>query len=217
MDYNLGKTRTCLIGNWAEEKSLHEYAGHYRAAPDPGAGTTYKRCIEHSLRLNPEELNPKDPDNHLVYKPDATVGSRQRAIMSRLKTVANEKREPPPPQREWDTIASQSYTEPAVDEHYLQTLGGRVMRTMDNGPVNGRDKTWLLEHGVASAHVCLETAEGAAQLEPLMEQDVPITVYSAQPSEFPMSNPSQSTNPFGKNSAFSLPIGYYLKAPVKDL
>eukprot|EP00961_Rhodomonas_salina_P299075 3938626-Rhodomonas_salina.3 len=33
MDYNLGDTRTCLVGNWSEEKRLHEYAGHYRAAP----------------------------------------------------------------------------------------------------------------------------------------------------------------------------------------
>ena len=27
MDYNLGPTKNCLVGNWSEELSLKEYAG----------------------------------------------------------------------------------------------------------------------------------------------------------------------------------------------
>jgi len=230
MDYNLGDTRTCLVGNWSEEKRLHEYAGHYRAAPTKDSTHTYKRCIEHTNKIATKEMNttnrldfndPKHPENPLVYKPDAVVGARQKAIMAKLQTVAAEKKEREAAPREWDTIASTSYSHPEVDEYYAQTLGARRMRTLDNAPIKGRDRTWLLEHNVAAAHICLEnreTLEEEMATSALLQQDIAITVYSAKPEIHTMSNPSEGVNPFGKHSQFSMPIGHYIgPKTMKDL
>uniref|UniRef100_A0A7S4NUC8 Uncharacterized protein n=2 Tax=Guillardia theta TaxID=55529 RepID=A0A7S4NUC8_GUITH len=105
--------------------------------------------------------------------------------------ACSEKPPPLPPSRDFETTTSLDYQWPQVDEHYNQTRGQRRMRTLDNAPTRGRDRTFLLEHQIASPHVCLEEEERGEDLAPLVEQDVPITIYSAKPQLFPMSNPSQ--------------------------
>ena len=50
----------------------------------------------------------------------------------------------------------------------------------------------------------------------LMERDIPITLYSAKPGMHPMSVPT-GTNPFGKDSGFSMPIQQYDRSVTKDL
>lgn len=50
----------------------------------------------------------------------------------------------------------------------------------------------------------------------LMERDIPITIYSAKPVIHPMSAPT-GTNPFGKDSGFSMPIDQYNRSVTKDL
>lgn len=79
-----------------------------------------------------------------------------------------------------------------------------------------RDRTFVLEHRIVKPHLCLETDEGKTQESALLEQDVPITFYSAQPHMHPMSVPT-GTNPFGKDSGFSMPIAQFDRAPIKDL
>mmetsp|Transcript_3427 Transcript_3427/g.11840 ORF Transcript_3427/g.11840 Transcript_3427/m.11840 type:complete len:140 (+) Transcript_3427:384-803(+) len=138
-------------------------------------------------------------------------------LLQRLKTVASEKPPPLPPSRDFETTTSLDYQWPQVDEHYNQTRGQRRMRTLDNAPTRGRDRTFLLEHQIASPHVCLEEEERGEDLAPLVEQDVPITIYSAKPQLFPMSNPSQGANPFGKDSGFTMPTQYFTRAITHDL
>jgi hypothetical protein len=128
MDYNLGSRKNCLVGNWSEELALNEYAGHYRMPHDGAKGTsTYKRCVEHSLRYDVADLattNRKDfneptaPHQNLTYKPNASVGAREQLMMQKLKAVAAAKQPPAEQPREWDTIAQSSYQWPEVDEHY---------------------------------------------------------------------------------------------------
>ena len=100
MDYNLGNKKNCLVGNWSEELSLKEYAGHYRMPHDGAKGTsTYKRCVEHSLRYDTKDLattNRKDfneptaPNQNLQYKSSALVGAREQLMMKKMQ--AGEKR-----------------------------------------------------------------------------------------------------------------------------
>ena len=295
MDYNLGNKKNCLIGNWSEELALKDYAGHYRMPHDGAKGTsTYRRCVEHSLRYDVADLattnrkdfnEPSAPHQNLTYKSNAMVGAREQLMMQKLKAAAAEKPMPQEQPHEWDTVAQSSYKWPEVDQHYTQTLGSKKMRSLDNGPIPGRDKTFVLEHGIVKPHICLETEEGKAAggccacliscacnvlrlavflsvvysatschnlvwicccplcqaqqpvhlltktpplpltypyhpmhltESPLMEQDIPITVYSANPGIHTMSVPT-GTNPFGKDSAFSMPISQFDRAPVKDL
>jgi hypothetical protein len=49
-----------------------------------------------------------------------------------------------------------------------------------------------------------------------MERDIPITIYSAKPVIHHMSVPT-GTNPFGKDSGFSMPIHQYDRSVTKDL
>eukprot|EP00802_Teleaulax_amphioxeia_P019470 Tamp_19705.p2 GENE.Tamp_19705~~Tamp_19705.p2 ORF type:complete len:227 (+),score=60.75 Tamp_19705:45-725(+) len=226
MDYNLGSRKNCLVGNWSEELALNEYAGHYRMPHDGAKGTsTYKRCVEHSLRYDVADLattNRKDfneptaPHQNLTYKPNASVGAREQLMMQKLKAVAAAKQPPAEQPREWDTIAQSSYQWPEVDEHYRTTMGQKKMRSLDNGPLPGRDRTFLLEHRIVDPHLCLETEDGKAEESALMERDIPITLYSAKPGMHPMSVPT-GTNPFGKDSGFSMPIQQYDRSVTKDL
>eukprot|EP00960_Hanusia_phi_P010969 322119-Hanusia_phi.AAC.11 len=50
MDFNLGQKKNCLIGNWSEEKALHDYAGHSRM---PSDGPKGKRCGRRRGREKP--------------------------------------------------------------------------------------------------------------------------------------------------------------------
>ena len=173
MDYNLGSRKNCLVGNWSEELALNEYAGHYRMPHDGAKGTsTYKRCVEHSLRYDVADLattNRKDfneptaPHQNLTYKPNASVGAREQLMMQKLKAVAAAKQPPAEQPREWDTIAQSSYQWPEVDEPYRTTMGQKKMRSLDNGPLPGRDRTFLLEHRIVDPHLCLETEDGKAE------------------------------------------------------
>jgi hypothetical protein len=226
MDYNLGNNKTCLIGNWSEELSLQDYAGHYRMPPDGAKGTsTYKRCIEHSLRYQTSELattnrkdfnNPKASQQNLSYVPNAMLGAREQLMMRKMHAQALNKPAVEEAPREWDTIAQESWKWPEVDQHYRATLGQKKMRSLDNGPIPGRDRTFVLEHRIVKPHLCLETEGGKSQEYALLEQDIPITLYSANPSAHSISAPS-GTNPFGKDSGFSMPISQYDRAPMKDL
>mmetsp|Transcript_86011 Transcript_86011/g.229535 ORF Transcript_86011/g.229535 Transcript_86011/m.229535 type:complete len:137 (+) Transcript_86011:387-797(+) len=128
--------------------------------------------------------------------------------------------QPPPPvepPRLMETTAANDYTMPDLTVLEGTSVGARQMKTRDLAPVPSRDKTWLLEHNLAAKHICLATEEGIAAESALIEQGIPITVYSAHPDKFPMSNPSQGANPFSKNSSFTQPIEHYHKGPVKDL
>jgi len=226
MDYNLGSKKNCLIGNWSEELSLNEYAGHYRMPHDGVKGTSsYKRVFEHELRYEVADLvttNRKDFNQptalhqNLTYKPNAMRGAREQLMMQKMQSSAVQKAAPVEAEREWATVAQESYVWPEVDEHYASTLGSKKMRSLDNGPIPGRDRTFVLEHGIVQPHLCLETEAGKTEESPLMEQDIPITLYSHKPDIHPMSLPT-GTNPFGKDSFFSMPIAHYNNTAVKDL
>mmetsp|Transcript_3435 Transcript_3435/g.11865 ORF Transcript_3435/g.11865 Transcript_3435/m.11865 type:complete len:166 (+) Transcript_3435:164-661(+) len=98
MDFNLGQKKNCLIGNWSEEKALHDYTGHFRMPADgPKGRSTFKRCIEHSQRADNSDLktsskldfsDPRAEHVKLNYQPDSTVGAREKMLLQRLKTVA---------------------------------------------------------------------------------------------------------------------------------
>jgi hypothetical protein len=173
MDYNLGSRKNCLVGNWSEEQALNEYAGHYRMPQDGAKGTsTYKRCVEHSLRYDVADLTttnrkdfnePKAPHQNLTYKPNAGIGAREQLMMQKLKAVAAAKQPPAEQSREWDTVAQTSFQWPQVDQHYRSTMGQKKMRSLDNGPLPGRDRTFLLEHRIVQPHLCLETDQGKAE------------------------------------------------------
>ncbi|KAJ1469464.1 hypothetical protein T484DRAFT_1851708 [Baffinella frigidus] len=216
MDFNLGDKKGCLIGNWQEENALKGYCGHHRTAlPEQ----TKKDFVD-PRQAQTEQM-------HLVYKPQAMVGARERLMMQKLQTSASTVAPVAP--REWETMHSQTYTFPMVDETYKETMGAKRMRNQDNAPINGRDQTFLLEAGIDNApingrdqtflleagivapHICLEGADAkmTAKEDPLAAQyfpDVPITVYSANPAQFFGSDTSQGFNPFGKASDFSIPI-----------
>lgn len=227
MDYNLGKKKNCLVGNWSEELSLKEYAGHYRMPHDGAKGTsTYKRCVEHSLRYDTRDLattNRKDfneptaPNQNLQYKSSALLGAREQLLMKKMQATALAKEPPEQIQREWGTTAKEAFEWPQVDQHYRSTLGAKKMRSLDNAPIPGRDKTFGLEAGIVQPHLCLETEEGKAAESALMEQDIPITLYSANPKIHHGLSVPTGTNPFGKDSAFSMPISQFDRAPIKDL
>jgi hypothetical protein len=173
MDYNLGPRKNCLVGNWSEEQALNEYAGHYRMPQDGAKGTsTYKRCVEHSLRYDVADLTttnrkdfnePKAPHQNLTYKPNAGIGAREQLMMQKLNAVAAAKQPPTEQPREWDTVAQTSFQWPQVDQHYRSTMGQKKMRSLDNGPLPGRDRTFLLEHRIVQPHLCLETDQGKAE------------------------------------------------------
>ena len=175
MDYNLGPKKNCLIGNWSEEQALKDYAGHYRMPQDGAKGTsTYRRCVEHSLRYDVKDLNttnrkdfnePKAPQQNLSYNPSAMLGARERLMMQKMQAVAAEKPPPAEAEREWETVAQGSFKWPEVDEHYASTLGQKKMRSLDNGPIPGRDKTFVLEHRIVAPHLCLETEDGTLEGE----------------------------------------------------
>lgn len=200
--------------------------GHYRMPPDGAKGTSsYKRCMEHSVRYDTADLittnrkdfnDPKTPHQALTYVPDATIGPRAQMMARKIQAQALEKQPAAENPREWDTVAQESYQWPQVDQHYRATLGQKKMRSLDNAPIPGRDRTFVLEHRIVKPHLCLETDEGKTQESALLEQDVPITFYSAQPHMHPMSVPT-GTNPFGKDSGFSMPIAQFDRAPIKDL
>jgi len=58
--------------------------------------------------------------------------------------ACSEKPPPLPPSRDFETTTSLDYQWPQVDEHYNQTRGQRRMRTLDNAPTRGRDRTFLV-------------------------------------------------------------------------
>lgn len=175
MDYNLGPKKNCLIGNWSEESALKDYAGHYRMPHDGSKGTsTYRRCVEHSLRYEVKDLSttnrkdfnePAAPRQNLTYKPNAMMGARERQMMQKMQAVAAEKPRPAEAEREWETVAQGSFKWPDVDQHYTSTLGSKKMRSLDNGPIPGRDKTFVLEHRIVAPHLCLETEAGKLEGE----------------------------------------------------
>mmetsp|Transcript_40668 Transcript_40668/g.99921 ORF Transcript_40668/g.99921 Transcript_40668/m.99921 type:complete len:226 (+) Transcript_40668:114-791(+) len=225
MDYNLGDKKKCLIGNWTEEHSLKEYAGHYRTADTPNK--THVRCIEHSVRYDPKELssshnrdfsNPKDPLNPLVYKPQDCLGAREKLIRAKLKALQELPPEKElPAERVWETTHTLAYTQPSDDPQYKTSVGARRMRTQDNVPSSFRDRTWLLEHNIAATHICLETKEGTQRESELAARGVPVTVYSTNVGQFPCSNPTEGANPYSRHSAFSQPIEHYYGTQWKDL
>jgi len=234
MDYNLGPHKKCLVGNWNEEHSLHDYAGHYRTAPSKAF--THVRCVEHTVRYDTKELissqkkdfcDPKDPLNPLVYKPESCMGARERMINAKLAAIHSQPPEVPEPARkDWGTTHSTTYAVPNSDDpQYATTKGMRRMRTQDNVPRTYRDRTFLLETGIAAPHFCLEGADGgetAAKLEDLAQSEVPITVYSANVATAQdvtgVTNTQESRNPFAKHSAFSQPIEHYTRGGTwKDL
>jgi len=227
MDYNLGPQKNCLVGNWSEEMALKDYAGHYRKPHDGPKGTsTYKRCVEHSLRYEVKDLitmnrkdfnDPKASQQNLNYNPKAMMGSREQLLLQKMHAVAAAKAPPVVAEREWTTVTQDTYTWPEVDQHYTKTLGKKNMRSLDNGPIPGRDKTFALEHRIVQPHICLENEEGKQAESPLIEQDIPITIYSANPKIHHGLSVATGINPFGKDSAFSMPISQYDRAPMKDL
>jgi hypothetical protein len=152
--------------------------------------------------------NAQSDQMHLVYKPDAMVGARQRLMMQKLQASARVTTQAPVAPREWETMHSTMYTQPIVEENYKETLGAKRMRNQDNAPIKGRDQTFLLEAGIVAPHICLEApdAKEAAQDSALGAQGVPVTVYSDNPSAFYMSNPAQGAYPLSSLFWAEIPL-----------
>jgi hypothetical protein len=139
--------------------------------------------------------NAQSDQMHLVDKPDAMVGARQRLMMQKLQASARVTTQAPVAPREWETMHSTMYTQPIVEDNYKETLGAKRMRNQDNAPIKGRDQTFLLEAGIVAPHICLEApdAKQAAQ-------------DSDNPSAFYMSNPAQGAYPLSSLLWAEIPL-----------
>ena len=161
---------------------------------------TFQRVMVHSERMDAKEYlsssheafgDPGVKETNLQYRPNCHVGKRQALVEERLKQIAAQQLDSPPPQRNFETTMRDSFRERAPDPR--NSPGKRRIKNQDFKPSTGRDVTFLVESGILKPHFAVTpNAEGE------VPSDTAITLYSEKPDKFPMSLRT-ATNPLKKN------------------